>query len=94
MSQVAATATIQLVTVACAGASTPTTTAVIASTSVGLPGVIGWQDELLPPLIPMNTMKHVAGFTIVPQQMSAPQRDPAFLLSLRLMSIMPWVLLQ
>ena len=43
------TATIPSVTDLFAGVLTATTVVITASTSVGLPGVLGWQDELPPP---------------------------------------------
>ena len=48
-----ATATILTVTVVCKGALGMPMTGVVASTSVGLPVVLGWENEFsVPPLIP------------------------------------------
>ena len=58
------TTTTTLVTVVGADTFTTTTmTVAVASTSGGLPGVLGWQDELPPPsFISKDTMKGIAGF--------------------------------
>ena len=47
----------------CTGASGTTMTIADASTSVEIPGVMGWQDELSPPLIPMYAKQGVDCFT-------------------------------
>ena len=58
----------------------------IASTSVELPGVLVWQDELLSsPLISMDTARGVAGFTTMLQEQHPSKMGPASLLSLRSM---------
>ena len=77
----------------CAGASTVTMIVAIASTSVGLPEFLGWQDELsTPPLTPLDTMRGVADFASVPKQQPSSQIGPALPVSLRLMPFILWVL--
>ena len=59
------------VIVPCDGASTATTTVATASTSVGLPEIQGWQDDLpSPPLILMDIIRGVAEFAAVPTSVS------------------------
>ena len=67
MSQVTTTTTTPPVTVVCAGTLTVAATVVIASISLGFPGVPDQQCELpVPPsLILVGTTKDVAGFTAV-----------------------------
>ena len=66
MSQVCTILTTLPMTFMCAGASTATMTLAVPSSSVGLPGLLGQQNELpLPPVILMDIMIGVSGFTTV-----------------------------
>ena len=54
-------------------------TVVNAPTSIGLLGVLGWQDELPPPpLIPVDTLRAVGGFVTMPQQKPSSQISLAY----------------
>ena len=78
-------------TVVCADQSTTAMTVTIASNSVGLSGVPGWQDEMQ--LIPMDTTRAVAGFAArLQQQQLSLQMGPVCLFLLMVMPIMPWIL--
>ena len=69
MSQVTVTTTTSHVTVVCSSASTTTMTVIVAPTSMGLPVASGQHDvNLLPPLIPRDTINGIAGLTTVLQQ--------------------------
>ena len=58
-----------IVTVICTGAMTATVTVITVSTSLGLAGVVGENDVILPqPLAPIGTVKGVVGFAILLHQ--------------------------
>ena len=93
MSLVTNITTTLLLAAVCAGASIITTAVATVSTSEGLPGCLGWQDELPPPsLLPMETTRDVSVFTSVLQLQSPSQMGPVCLLSLRLLPVIPLVL--